>query len=382
MKTGSASDPLAGLQAMQHDLRALLAPLGEAAIHTQLHPDLSPLGWHLGHCIFTEALWLARCTGGPPPAAELRTLYDPSFSPKPARGGRLPSKARLLSWARQRQQRHLATLAGMPASAGQAHGITDLALFLLQHHAQHLETMQMALAQRAQQFSAAGALLAAAPPAEESVLLPAGDYPIGCEHSQAYDNEQPRRRLRLPAVRLARWPARNAEYLGFMEDGGYQRRQLWTEAGWHWRQTLAAPQPEHWRRTLAGRWVLLQPAGASRLEADEALLGISLYEAQAYARWAGGRLPHEYEWEAAQAQGLLEGVGWAWEWCQNRFHPYPGFTAFPYAGYSLPWFDGRHYVLRGGSPYTSAWVQRPSFRNFYMAEKRHIFAGCRLAFSA
>jgi iron(II)-dependent oxidoreductase len=72
----------------------------------------------------------------------------------------------------------------------------------------------------------------------------------------------------------------------------------------------------------------------------------------------------------------------AWEWCRNRFHPYPGFRAFPYDGYSLPWFDGYHYTLRGGSPYTLPWIRRASFRNFYAADKRHVFAGCRLAFDA
>jgi iron(II)-dependent oxidoreductase len=172
----------------------------------------------------------------------------------------------------------------------------------------------------------------------------------------------------------------NAEYLAFMEDGGYRRQALWSDAGWQWRARLSRPQPEHWCRDAAGDWLQLTPGDALPLPADGSLIGSSYFEAEAYATWAGGRLPHEYEWEAAAAQGLLQGVGTVWEWCGNRFHPYPGFRAFPYEGYSVPWFDGGHHVLRGGSSYTQPCLRRATFRNFYTADKRHIFAGCRVAF--
>lgn len=368
---------------MQESLCRLLEPLAECDISTHFHPDLSPLGWHLGHCVYTEALWLARCSGKHMPAASLATLYSPALADKPSRGQRLPDKTTLLAWARQQQRRHWAALPQASRVARQAQRLVNLPLFLLQHHAQHLETMQMVLALRtAERFqeTATGAQLAAQPVSPETVLLPAGEYWLGCTQNQAYDNEQPPRQLRLSSVRLARRPVRNAEFLGFMADGGYHRRQLWSDAGWRWRRHLAALQPEHWRQSAQGGWLLLRPNGVWPLLAEEALMGINYFEAEAFARWASARLPHEYEWEAAARAGLLEESGNAWEWCQNRFHPYPGFTAFPYAGYSLPWFDGGHYVLRGGSPYTSPWIRRSSFRNFYTAEKRHIFAGCRLAF--
>jgi iron(II)-dependent oxidoreductase len=116
------------------------------------------------------------------------------------------------------------------------------------------------------------------------------------------------------------------------------------------------------------------------LSADQPVAGISHYEARAFAAWAGARLAHEYQWEVAQRLGLLEQTGRVWEWCENRFHPYPGFRPFPYPEYSQPWFDGRHYSLRGGSVHTRPAVRRASFRNFFEADKRHIFAGLRLVF--
>lgn len=371
------------LQEAQQALLALLLPLAEGELVEQYHPELSPLGWHVGHCVFIENLWIERQSVSA--AAELEDLYLPQRSPKAERGGRLPGKAELLDWARGQQRRHIEMLA-CGAGSEDAHPVSRfgaLVDFLLQHHSQHLETMQMVLAQRAAQQclrGVEGARLQAQPPSSDVVRLSAGEYPIGCRQSGVYDNEKPQRCVRLQQVHLGRRPVSNAEYLAFMEDEGYQRRALWSEAGWRWRSVLFQAQPEYWRKDEAGAWLLVTPADAVPLQGGESLIGISRFEAEAYAAWAGGRLLHEYEWEAAMAQGVLEGVGSAWEWCGNRFHPYPGFRIFPYEGYSVPWFDGEHYVLRGGSGYTQPCLRRATFRNFYTADKRHVFAGCRLAF--
>lgn len=371
------------LQEVQQALLALLQPLTGPELAEQYHPDLSPLGWHVGHCVFIENLWIEHQVT--PTAAALENLYLPQLSPKTERGKRLPRKAELLDWAERQQRRHIGLLSrgfldkdAWPLLRGEA-----LIDFLLQHHSQHLETMRMALAQRAARqclHGFEGAQLQAQWPSNEVVDLPAGEYAIGCSQPGAYDNEQPQRCLRLRRMRLGKRPVSNAEYLAFMEDGGYRRQALWSDAGWRWRAGLSQAQPEHWRQDAAGGWLRLTPSGALPLPADDSLIGISYFEAEAYATWAGGRLPHEYEWEAAAAHGSLQSVGSAWEWCSNRFHPYPSFRAFPYERYSVPWFDGEHRVLRGGSPYTQPCLRRATFRNFYTADKRHIFAGCRLAF--
>ncbi len=373
---------LSALQAVQTALYRLAQSCDEADLRRQFHPDLSPLGWHLGHCVHTERLWLRERLLGE--ACSDADLYQPERSPKTRRGERLPARDRLLDWARRLQSEHLALLAAPPARA-RRHPLMRgdyLVWFLAQHHAQHVETMRMVLAQREAGRDWTGARGAPLPPQRPQPplsLLPGGEYLIGNDDVRAFDNERPPRQVRLRPVRLARRLATNGEYLAFLEHGHHQRRH-WSAAGWAWRRTQTSPLPEHWRRNADGDWLELTPDGPRPLAADGPVLGLNHYEAAAFAAWAGGRLPHECEWEAAARLGLLDDIGGAWEWCGNRFHPYPGFRAFPYDGYSLPWFDGRHYVLRGASPHTVPWLRRPALRNYYQADKRHIFAGVRVIF--
>jgi iron(II)-dependent oxidoreductase len=211
------------------------------------------------------------------------------------------------------------------------------------------------------------------------VSLAAATYAIGADADDAYDNERPRHEVTLDTAQVARYPVTNAEFLAFLHDGGYRRRECWSDAGWYWRERHGIEAPGLWRRDDAGRVHEITHAGPRALSGDSPVTGLSWWEAEAFARWAGARLPHEYEWEALARTGALAGVGRVWEWCANPLHPYPGFRAFPYDGYSMPWFDGNHYVLRGGSEATHDTVRRVTFRNFHEPDKRHVFAGLRLA---
>jgi iron(II)-dependent oxidoreductase len=354
-------------------------------VNRQFHPDLSPLGWHIGHCALTERYWLREVVlGETPDDDDLQALYFPENSRKDQRAAALPARDELLAWARALHDDNRALLAELPSRAGDHALVRDgyLVDFLAQHYAQHLETMAYVLAQRA--LTQANDLIVGEEPqlqrpAPRPVRIAGGEYTIGCDALHAYDNERPGHRVTLEPATLARDPVSNAQFLAFIEDDGYRRRELWSDAGWRWREQEAVDLPVFWRRDHAGRRHELTPDGPRALVGDAPVSGLGYWEAEAFARWAGARLPHEHEWEVLAGSGALGGIGQVWEWCANPLAPYPGFRPFPYDGYSMPWFDGNHFVLRGGSVHTRGAVRRTTFRNFYEPDKRHLFAGLRLA---
>jgi iron(II)-dependent oxidoreductase len=142
-------------------------------------------------------------------------------------------------------------------------------------------------------------------------------------------------------------------------------------------EETGAEPPLYWERDGAGGWVLTNMGGRDPINPAHPVLHVSWHEADALARWAGKRLPTEYEWEAASGQ--LDGVGQAWEWTSSDFLAYPGFEAFPYPEYSQVFFGDTYKVLRGGAWATRHNVMRPSFRNWDLPERRQIFSGLRLA---
>ena len=368
-------------------LLALAQDVDAKAFRAQYHPDLSPLGWHLGHCVFTECQWLhEKVRGDDSVTAPIADFYIPPRTPKTERGRLLPPQQALLTWAQELQDFNLYYLRNLRPEVRQ-HPLFEndyLIHFLVQHNSQHYETMLMILTQKALVDHRADGTshppLQAAAPAPELVSIPAGHYRVGGEKPVAYDNEIPPQHAELGAFDISKKPVSNAEYLAFIEAGGYRREELWDKAGRLWREQHDIRHPDHWRRSAQENWYAVSLRGSYELAPDEPVSGISHYEARAFARWAEARLPHEYQWETACRIGLLEQTGRVWEWCDNTFHPYEGFKPFPYPEYSLPWQDGSHYTLRGGSLHTRPAIKRPSFRNFFEADKRHVFAGLRLVY--
>jgi len=358
-----------GFRDRLQDLHSIVIGLVESAgddYARQFHPDLSPLGWHLRHCVVIDCLWVREYLSGDARLTQpLLDLVLPRRAPKRRRGEHLPARQELLDWARQIFAENRSRL-----SAASDRRAAWIGPFLAAHHAQHAETMRLVLDQRARAQAGADYQVRAAlepqPMSRQARMIAAGVHAIGADADRrpeifAFDNERPAMAVRLAGFAIGERPVTNAEYLGFMRATG-------------------APAPQGWRQDGGGAWYSLDASGARDLLADAPVEGVDRTAAGACARWAGAALPHEYQWEAAARRGVLDGTGLVWEWCANRFHPFPGFRPFPYDDYSLPWFDGRHFVLRGGGRRSEAEVRQPSFRNFYVAGAGHIGAGLRLVY--
>lgn len=357
----------------------------------QYHSDLSPLGWHLGHCVYTETYWIReKLLNISSPDQKLKVHYVPELGNKPDRGEALPDHSELCQWASDRQQENLQLIKNYQDSNHHPLMQHDFILhFLIQHYAQHFEIMHMILAQKALQECVGFEVKQPLSSSELNIsttLLEAGSYRIGSQtHFLPYDNEYPSHEFKTDDINIAEQPVSNSEFLLFMEQSAYQNPEVWSQEGWHWKEKFAVSCPEFWVQDDRLNWFTVDITGPHDLVLTNPVWGLNHYEAQAFANWANlqygqARLPHEYEWEAAKQNDCLKNTGMVWEWCQNSFHAYVNFKAFPYDGYSIPYFDASHFVMRGASRYTADVIQRNSFRNYYQADKRHQFAGCRLVF--
>ncbi len=334
----------------------LIEHLDPEELERQIDPLMSPLVWDLGHIAAYEDLWLVhRHAGRPLLHPELAAYYDAFETPRSVR-------ADIEILARDEALAYMEAVRARTHEAIATHGIDPvLHELVLRHELQHTETMRQAM-------RLGGCL----PPAEPSphtvhgrdgwLEVPAGPHALGAfDDGFAYDNERPRHLVDLAAYRIARRPVTNATWMHFVEGGGYVRREWWSDEGWAWKQD----------------YDIVDCADVADGPPDAPVCHVSWFEADAFARWSGARLPTEAEWE--KAAGDLDGVGAVWEWTASEFTGYPGFRAHPYREYSEVFFDAGYRVLRGGSWATHPRVATTTFRNWDRPQRRQIFAGLRLA---
>ncbi|AMO59193.1 TIGR03440 family protein [Mycolicibacterium phlei] len=408
-----------------------LVDFDDAELQRQYNPLMSPLVWDLAHIGQQEELWLLR-DGDPNRPGMLRPdveqLYDAFVNPRATRA-KLPllppTDAR--AYCATVRDKVLDTLDKLPDDdPGFTFGM------VISHENQHDETMLQALNLReGPPLLGPGDPLPAGRPgvAGTSVLVPGGEFVLGVDavtEPHSLDNERPAHVVDVPAFRIGRVPVTNAEWRGFIDDGGYDNPRWWSPRGWAYRQEAGLRAPQFWNDgDLAGtrtRFGHVEP-----IPDDEPVQHITYFEAEAYAAWAGARLPTEIEWEkacawdpaagtrrrfpwgsseptahlanlggdalrpapvgaypaGASAYGAEQMLGDVWEWTTSPLRPWPGFTPMVYERYSQPFFEGSgagdYKVLRGGSWAVAPGILRPSFRNWDHPIRRQIFAGVRLA---
>jgi gamma-glutamyl hercynylcysteine S-oxide synthase len=350
----------AELEAARGRTLRLLEPLSDEELVKQHSPLMSPLVWDLAHIGHFEELWLLRRLAGAPPIFPATDVvydaFEHSRDERPALELLDPATARAyLAEVRGRALEVLDATALEPDDRLLRDGFVFG--LVVQHEQQHVETMLQTL-----QLS--GLVHEGGGPSRvgrgEEAHVAAGTFTMGTDEGWAYDNERPAHEAEADAFWIDSSPVTNAQYAEFLAAGGWEEPPLgWVRDG------------ARWSVRRFGRLVALDP--------DEPVQHVSWHEAEAFARWAGKRLPTEAEWEKAASLGVLDGVGEVWEWTASDFSGYPGFEAFPYREYSEVFFGPDYKVLRGGSWATHPTVARTTFRNWDFPVRRQIFAGFRCA---
>jgi gamma-glutamyl hercynylcysteine S-oxide synthase len=422
----TSRETLARELAKARDRTLRLVDFDDAELGRQYNPLMSPLVWDLAHIGQQEELWLLR-DGNPdrpgmlPP--DVDRLYD-AFVHSRASRVELPllPPADARAYCATVRNKALDTLDALPDEGDDASFRFGL---IISHENQHDETMLQALNMRSgAPLLDTGSLLPGGRPdvAGTSVLVPGGEFVLGVDavsEPHSLDNERPAHIVDVPAFRIGRVPVTNGEWRQFIDDGGYQHSRWWSDRGWSHRQEAGLQAPQFWNhdgtRTRFGH--------VEDIPADEPVQHVTYFEAEAYAAWAGARLPTEVEWEkacawdpeagtrrrfpwgaseptshlanlggdalrpapvgaypaGASACGAEQMLGDVWEWTTSPLRPWPGFKPMIYERYSQPFFDGDYKVLRGGSWAVAPSILRPSFRNWDHPIRRQIFCGVRLA---
>ncbi|HUG22475.1 selenoneine synthase SenA [Piscinibacter sp.] len=396
-ESGSASDPrrLSGsaLAAALRDSRAVtlarVGDLDDAQWHVPQRPGLNPIAWELAHLAWFGEFWVLR---GPHQAGADGFVH----AARPARiagpdahldSARLPHEQRWTTAMPSRRELMQMLAAQLDACLRALPDVDDdAALYFhrlaLLHEDMHGEAFAWL---RATLGHPAPAGVVLRPQASHAPLTVRGGsvhvgWPPG-RRGFAFDNERPSRPLVLDDFEIDAAPLTAGEFLRFVEAGGYDDPAFWPGAAGAWRAGIDRRHPERWRRGEAGweqrwfdRWLPLDP--------HQPVIHVNAWEAQAYCRFAGRRLPRAAEWEhAATRGGSAPRFQWGrsvWEWTGDAFAPYPGFEPGPYKDYSAPWF-GDHRELRGGSFVTHARMHDPRYRNFFVPARTDVFAGFRTA---
>ena len=408
------------IAALQDARRRTLELVADLTDDEMIGPRLdivNPLRWEIGHVAWFQEYWVLRhLCGREPLLANGDALYD---SAKVAHDTRwdlpLPTKTQTIDY----MTKVIDEIGATEPRGKDAAYFLALALFHEDMHGEAITYTRQTLARPAPKLTTGETKPAFHENIEGDAFVPGGLFTLGntSDDEFVFDNEQRPFEVSVQSFKISRTATTNGDFAKFVEDGGYKRRELWSDEGWTWRETVNADHPVYWS-FKDGAWWRRNFDQLVPLEVRHPVLHVNWHEADAYCRWAGRRLPTEAEWEmavsggsdrkrrfpwgdeqptAAHANldssklgtvdvsdlpagdsvfGCRQMIGNVWEWTASDFTPYPGFVAGPYKEYSEPWF-GNHKVLRGGCWVTRSRLISNTYRNFYMPHRRDVWAGFR-----
>lgn len=426
-----SKDVLAGkLEEARERTRFLLGSVSEEDLVAQHDQIMSPLIWDYGHIANYEELWLLQKAHGKVLSKrELYDMYDACLHPREERPSLNLLDRRDAELYLEAVRKAVLEMLEDADLDGDDPLLKDGFIYelIVQHEYQHNETMLQTLQlKRGEGYKPEPRveLPAGRAPEQEMVPIPGGEFVMGTDNrARTLDNERNAHAMDLPGFLIDTTPVTNEAYLRFVEDGGYERPKLWSTAGWEYIKEERIAAPKHWYQPEPHSWWTERFGFDEPLNPAAPVVHVSWYEADAYARWAGKRLPTEAEWEkaaswdpdtgtkrlypwgddaptpahanldqlafraaevgaypeGASAYGILGMIGDVWEWTSSDLYAYPGFEAFPYREYSEIFFEPGHKVLRGGSWATRPGAIRNTFRNWDYPMRRQLFVGFRCA---
>ncbi len=420
------------LESAQERTLSLVNDLTAEQKHGVQAPGLNPLWWEIGHIAWFHEKFILRDLDGERPCFKHADGYFDSFQVGHEARWRLASAdlSTPLDYLDRVRKALIDRLSGGLASEADSYFYQLTTFHEDMHHEAFIYTRQRLGYPRPSFVADPPGHLENAGPLPGDVAIPGGLHWQGSdEHVPfSFDNERQMHPMEVGPFQMARAPVTNEAFAAFIADGGYERREFWSEEGWQWRCSNEVQAPAYWQSDGQGGWRVARFDEIVALRPYEPVVHVSWFEANAYCSWAGRRLPTEHEWEVAASrrlsdsgEGLSEGkrlypwgddapagevanldagiygpvdvaafskgenafgcrqlLGNVWEWTASSFRPYPGFEPDPYREYSEPWFEkGDNKVLRGGAWATRSRLINSNHRNFFTPERRDIYAGFR-----
>jgi iron(II)-dependent oxidoreductase len=418
-----ASDWISMLTDARRRTLELQADLSDEQMRVPLLSIINPIIWEMGHAAWFQEKWVLRHLHGLAPVRpDADAWWDSAAIPHDDRWQLpLPSREETLGYMQETFDRAIDRLPSGEVPEQEAY-FYWLAIMHEDMHGEAFTYTRQTLGYRAPCPHAPAVRPSLAPPVCGDVFVRGGEFLLGAEPGPdfVFDNEKWAHPVTVQPFAIGRTPVINGQFVGFVEDSGYQRRELWSEEGWQWREKARAEHPVYWV-PAGGKWLRRHYDQIVPLGEELPVIHVNWYEAEAFCRWAGRRLPTEAEWEmaaslesdgsrkrrfpwgdeppsserafldaggigcgAAAAQpagesacGCRQMIGNVWEWTASDFLPYPGFVIDPYKEYSEPWFTPAYRVLRGGCWATRSRLIRNTWRNFYTKDRRDVFGGFR-----